>query len=165
MQNEYITRTLLPQLNISKINGNKRDPGGFLGTIRGEESPINDPSRGPGVPSGCLRAPSIFPGDPTAISPDDVGCYCHRSGLPLSTVDFVSPSDCMYMGVSMGVSQIYGEYPTIMARPLQMFGKLATPLDPVLTPTLVTPHPHVVNMFNFSVPHNPIKKLYKPHGY
>ena len=112
-----------------------------MATVRREGSPINAPSRGPGVPPGCFSALSIFPGDHSGISSDDVCSYYHRSGSALSTVDFVSPSDCMYMGVSMGVSQIYGEYPTIMARPLQMFGKLATPLDPVLTPTLVTPTP------------------------
>ena len=118
-----------------------RHPGSFLGTVLREGGPINAPSRGPGVPPGCLSAPSLFPGGPSGISSDDVSSYIHRSGSPLSTVDFVSPSDCMYMGVSMGVSQIYGEYPTTMARPLQFFGKLATPFDPVLTSTLVTPTP------------------------
>ena len=98
MKNEYANRTLPPQLNLSKTNGNKRDPGSFLGTIRGEESPINSPSRGPRVPPGCLSARNLFPGDPTGISLDDVGSYIHRSGLPLSTVDFVSPSNYLYMG-------------------------------------------------------------------
>ena len=41
----------------------------------------------------------------------------------------------------MGVSQIYGEYPTTMLRPVQMVGKLATTFDTVLTPTLVSPTP------------------------
>ena len=98
MKNEYANRTLRTQLNISKTNENKRDPDSFLGTIRGEESPINAPSRGPGVLTGCLRALNLFPGDPKGISLDDVGSYIHRSGLPLSTVDFVFPSDDMYMG-------------------------------------------------------------------
>ena len=98
MKYEYTNRTLSPQLNFSKTNGNKRDPGSFLGPIRGEESPINAPSRGPGVPPRCLSALNLFHGDPTGISPDDVSSYIHRSDLPLSTVDFVFPSDDMYMG-------------------------------------------------------------------
>ena len=53
-------------------------PGSFLGTDRREGGPSNACSRGPGVPPGCLSAPSLFPGGPTRISPDDVGRYSHR---------------------------------------------------------------------------------------
>ena len=97
----------------------------------------NAPSRGPGVPPGCLGTPILFLGGPTGIPLDDVGRYSHRCSSPLSTVDFVPPSDYMYMGVP----PIYGEHPRTIPRPVQMVGKLATPFDPVLTPRLVIPTP------------------------
>ena len=100
----------------------------FLGTVRREGSPINAPSGGFGVQPACLSALSSFPGGPTGISPDDVGRYSHRCSSPLSTVDFVSPSNYMYMGVP----PIYGEHPTTMLRsPVDLAQGLVT--VPMLT--------------------------------
>ena len=47
----------------------------------------------------------------------------------------VFPSGYMYMRVP----PILSEHSTTMSRPVQMVGTLATPFDPVLTPTLVAP--------------------------
>ena len=41
----------------------------------------------------------------------------------------------------MGVPPINGEHPTTITRSVQMVGKLTTPVDLVLTPTLVTHTP------------------------
>ena len=100
---EDLTSTTLTSGHTEWAQGT---PWSFLGTDRREGGPSNACSRGPGVPPGCLSAPSLFPGGPTGISPDDVGRYSHRCSSPLSTMDFVFPSNYM----CMGVSPVYSAY-------------------------------------------------------
>lgn len=99
------------------------------------QSPINAPRRGPGVSHSCLSARSLVPGGVTGISPYDVSRCSLRCGSLLGTVDSVSLSGYMYLRVPL----ILSEHSTTISRPVQMVGKLATPFDPVLTPTLVAP--------------------------
>ena len=51
----------------------------------------------------------------------------HKRSSLLTTVEFVSPSDYMYMEVP----SLYGKHPTSLSRSVQMVGKLATPFDSV----------------------------------
>ena len=93
-------------------------PRSFLGNVRREGSPINAPSRGPVVPPDFLCAPSLFTDGPTGISLDDVGRYSHRCCSPLSTVNFVFPSNYIYIGMPRSpVDLVQGSANCVHAHP------------------------------------------------